>query len=75
MKDTYGGIFLQETAMEVFRTCAGMDEMKVDELRRVISKSKGKDVMNTYKSEFMIGCRNTGLIKKIHGWKKYGKRY
>lgn len=73
LKSTYGAIFLQETAMEVFRVCAGMDEMKVDELRRVISKSKGQVVMNSYKGEFMEGCRNTKVIKKIDAervWKE-----
>lgn len=60
-KDTRGIILYQEQVMQVMNQIGGMSWAAAETVRKVITKSKGKDAFNKMREEFV---RNTG---RLHG--------
>jgi len=55
-KDTYGIIIYQEQVMRLAHEVAGMSLRKADEIRKVISKSKGAEELQAFETAFVRGC-------------------
>ena len=60
LDETYGIMVYQEEVMETLKTVASFSASDADLFRRAISKKK-KDVMQSYKEKFVLGCRNNGI--------------
>ena len=69
LKETYGIIVYQEQIMQILSFIGGFSFQESDTIRRAMSK-KNKEVIESYKSEFMKGSRKKGyeveLAEKIY---------
>ena len=79
LKDTYGVLVYQETAMLLSRDVAGFTLDEADELRKAIGK-KRTDVMAKVKDKFFKGSSKVSvaseeITKKIFDWIEKAQRY
>jgi len=79
LKDTYGVLVYQETAMLLARDIAGFTLDEADELRKAIGK-KRTDVMAKVKEKFFKGAQKTSVasedvVKKVFDWIEKSQRY
>jgi DNA polymerase-3 subunit alpha len=79
LKDTYGVLVYQETAMLLSRDVAGFTLDEADELRKAIGK-KRTDVMAKVKDKFFKGSSRVSvtseeITKKIFDWIEKSQRY
>lgn len=79
LKDTYGVLVYQETAMLLARDIAGFSLDEADELRKAIGK-KRTDVMAKVKDKFFKGAQKTSVasedvVKKVFDWIEKSQRY
>ena len=63
-KDTWGVVVYQEQVMRTMREIGKMSWKDTAEIRMNISRSKGIEAFNQYKSIFAIGARENGLSEK-----------
>lgn len=79
LKDTYGVLVYQETAMLLAREIAGFSLNEADLLRKAIGKKK-VDLMTKVKNEFMTKAKELGkyseeIYTKIFDWIEKSQRY
>lgn len=65
LKETKGVIVYQEQVMHIARQIGRMSWERVTDLRKAISKSKGRAALAEFEMEFMQGCRETGVPDEI----------
>ncbi|MFH1202344.1 MAG: DNA polymerase III subunit alpha [Candidatus Omnitrophota bacterium] len=64
LKETYGILVFQEQVMRIASELAGFSLSQADLLRRAMSK-KTPEVMETQRKEFIIGCLNKKIDRRI----------
>jgi DNA polymerase-3 subunit alpha len=64
LKETYGIIIYQEQVIRIASEMAGFSLSKADNLRRAMGKKK-KSAIEKLKQEFISGCKEKGITKKI----------
>lgn len=78
LERTYGQIIYQETVMRILREIGGMDWQSVCDVRQIMGKSKGSEMVDQYYPAWQEGCRERGISDgDIEGiWqaiRQYGK--
>lgn len=63
LEETRGIIVYQEQIMTIAKEIGKMDWEQVSKLRKAVSKSLGKEVMNTFYNQFSNGAEQNGLKK------------
>jgi DNA polymerase-3 subunit alpha len=63
-KETYGVFIYQEQVMQIAVDVAGYTYPQADGLRKVISKSKGKEEVEKDRGKFVQGCVEFGKLSK-----------
>lgn len=61
-KNTYGILIYQEQIMQVCAIMAGFDLVESDDIRKALGK-KDKELLDSYKDKFVVGCVKNGFIK------------
>lgn len=79
LKDTYQILVYQEQAMSIARELAGFTLEQADNLRKAIGK-KSVEIMNKCETDFVEGCKNTGIVDnetaiKIFSWIRESQKY
>lgn len=64
-EDTYGIIVYQEQIMQMFSKLAGFPATRVDEGRKLISKSHGVDAFDRLYPEFRDGCLKNNISEDL----------
>jgi DNA polymerase III alpha subunit len=69
-KETYGVIVYQEQVMTISREIGKMDWPEVSDLRKAISKSAGREVLESFWEKFKSGALENGIEESIakHIW-------
>jgi DNA-directed DNA polymerase III PolC len=60
-KDTYGVIIYQEQVMQIAREIGKMDWPDVSDLRKAISKSMGREALESFWEKFKTGAEENGI--------------
>lgn len=60
-EDTYGLLLYQEQIMLAAVKLANFTYTEANQLRKIISKSKGIEMMDTYRDRFIEGCISNGI--------------
>lgn len=55
-EETYGIILYQEQIMRIMNELAGLDWKICDAVRKIVAKSQGGELFNSFKEEFAKGC-------------------
>jgi DNA polymerase III alpha subunit len=63
LKDTYGVIIYQEQITEIASKIGGFPLSEAEIIRRVVSKSKGSNVLEEYRDKFVYGGMNNRVDK------------
>jgi DNA polymerase-3 subunit alpha len=65
-KYTKGNIIYQEQVIRVLVEVAGYTPTEADEIRRIIARKKGRELIDQHEEEFINGCRNiSNMDEKI----------
>ncbi len=65
VEDTLHVIIYQEQIMKIATDVAGFSAPQSDEMRRVIAKSKGKEIFEEMRESFLMGCKSySGMDEK-----------
>ena len=65
LEPTLGEILFQETVMTVANKVGNIELSRAYRMIKDISKSKGVDVINTYRDDFVSGCGESGISVDI----------
>jgi DNA polymerase-3 subunit alpha len=63
--ETYGLLLFQEQTMQTSKEVAGFADVEAENLRKVISKSKGFEVIDKYKKMFVEGAMNLDVSEAV----------
>lgn len=79
LKDTYGIIIYQESAMLIASQLAGFTLDEADSLRKAIGK-KNVELMAKVKTQFLEGCKKVGILNdaeaaQVFDWIEKSQRY
>ncbi len=61
LAETYGNIIYQEQVMQVAAEIAGFTLAQADILRKAMTKSRDRKMLQTLKQEFIVGARKRGV--------------
>jgi len=63
-KDSYGLLITQEDIMNIVNKMAGLGWGEAENIRKIVGKSKGRDVLEEKRTLFVEGCIKNGIDKK-----------
>lgn len=64
LKETYGLPVYQEQTMAIVHDIGGFNWEDTIEIRKAIAKSKGKEAIDKYLDQFLVGAKKNGLKEK-----------
>lgn len=63
-RETYGLIVYQEQVFNVLRHIGNMGWDEVNKVRKLVSRSKGQEIINKHRQSFVLGAQNNDLSEK-----------
>jgi DNA polymerase-3 subunit alpha len=63
--DTLGVICYQEHVTKILKQLASFDSGKAETIRKAIAKSKGKEQIEKFRNDFVVGCNKNGIDKQV----------